>query len=223
MKTIKVSKNTHPATFRKCKNFGQLIAAIEHEGEGEGLFVVSVVLNDKKMDSEDEKLLDRMSINEVTTAEFTMKTMQEIVRDSMVEIISALQDIQKRAVTFSNEFRTNNKVDVEKVKFVLIQCRTVIQNLEEIFQSHNKNKFRIKHLSLWLETEKELTNILHCILQSRFLSNAQFVADLIEFDLTQSLDRWVEVLEKELLDNPSFSGIFSLNKKKQSSDNGLDA
>lgn len=218
-----VSKKSHPATFRKCKNLGQLISAMEHEGEVDGLYIVSMALNGKRMDSDDEKLLDRLSLGEVSSLELEMKTSIEIVRDSMLQIIASLQETQKLAIQFCKEFRTENQVDIEKVKFVLIQCRTVIENLEEIFQSHNRKKFNIKHLSLWLETEKELTNVLQCILQSRYSKDVRFVSDLIEFELTQSLDRWVEVLEKELMDNPSFSGIFKLNKGKQSSDNGLDA
>lgn len=223
MKKVTVTRQSHPATYKKCKNLGQLIATIEKEGEKDRLYVVQVSLNGRKMDEEEEKLLDSLSIGDVDQLEVRFASMQEIVRNSITDIIASIQDTQLRAISFAKEFRIAQATDDEKVKFILIQCRSIIDSLEEIFKAHTSDHFKIKHHSLWLESEKELTNILQCILQSRKMSDAEFLSDLIEYDLVQALDSWEEVLEKELIDNPSFTGIFSLKTRGQQSDNGMDA
>ena len=223
MKKMSISRASHPATFRKCKNLGQLIASVEKQGEAEKLFVVKVFLNGKVMDEEEENLLDSLSVNEVQSLEFEMSSMQDIISKSITDIIASIQTIQLNAIKFAKEFRQNESVDDEKVKFVLIQCRSTIEALEQIFVAHNRKSFHIKHLSLWHESEKELTNILQCILQSRKMSDVNFLSDLVEYDLVQALDQWEEVLEKELIDNPSFTGIFKLKSRVQKSDNGVDA
>lgn len=223
MKTLKVSRASHPATFKKCKNLGQLIAVIEKQGEKENLFVVKIRLNGQRMDSDEENLLDTLSISEIKSLEFDLETMKNIVRGSIADIVASIQDTQMRSISFAKSFRESASVDDEKVKFLLIQCRSIIESLEEIFVAHSKKNFNIKHLPLWYEAEKELTNILQCILQSRKMTDHDFMADLIEYDLVQALDQWEETLEKELLENPAFSGIFNLKSRGSNSDNGVDA
>lgn len=223
MKSVKVSRKSHPACFKQSKNLGNLIAILEKEGERTELFITSVELNGKKMDAEEEKLLDGLSIGEVDYLTINYATISEIVGGSIVDIISSIQDTQLTAIKFCKHFREVNQLDDEKIKFVLIQCRSIIDALEEVFKVHGRGTFNIKHHSLWLESEKELTNILQCILQSRKMPDVPFVADLIEHDLVQALDQWEEVLEKELVDNPVLTGIFSLNTAGASGDNGVDA
>ena len=222
MKTVTVSRKTHNATFSRCKNLGQLIATIEKEGERDKLFVVKVYLNGKSMDSEEENLLDGLSINEVDELSIEFCTIDEIVRQSITDIIASIQNTQVLAIKFAKEFRVNEAIDDEKVKFILIQCRTVIESLEEVFKVNSQDQFLIKHLALWHQAEKELTNILQCILQSRKISKVEFLSDLIEYDLIQALDQWEEALEKELIDNPAFTGIFKLKSTSDNVDNGVD-
>jgi len=223
MKTILVNRQTRPATFQKCRNFGQLISAIEAEGESENLFVVKIYLNDRLMDQDEENLLDSLSINEIETLRFEMGTISEIVGRSIANTIAEIQDIQVRAIRFSREFRRAKSVDDEKVKYLMIRCRSIIEALEEIFCSHTSGRFHIRHHSLWLESEKELTNILQVILQSRRYSEVSFLSDVIEYDLVHALDCWEEALERELLENTLLGGTFCLNNRIEKSNNGVDA
>ena len=174
------------------------------------------------MDSEEENLLDGLSINEVDELSIEFCTIDEIVRQSITDIIASIQNTQVLAIKFAKEFRVNEAIDDEKVKFILIQCRTVIESLEEVFKVNSQDQFLIKHLALWHQAEKELTNILQCILQSRKISKVEFLSDLIEYDLIQALDQWEEALEKELIDNPAFTGIFKLKSTSDNVDNGVD-
>lgn len=223
MRKVKVDRQSHPATFRSCKNLGQLIVSIEREGEAQNLFVIQVGLNGRTMDEDEEKLLESLALSEVEQLDITYASIDEMIGQSIRDMITAIQDIQLRAIDFCKEFRRQDQVDDEKVKFILIQCRSIIDSLEQVFAAHISQKFHIRHHSLWHEAEKELTNILQCILQGRRVSDAQFMSDLIEYDLVQALDQWEEALEKELIDNPSMTGIFSLKKDSHKPDNGVDA
>lgn len=218
MKKIEVNRKSHPATFRQCKNLGQVIAVIEKEGEQQGLFVTKVYLNGKAMDSEEENLLDSLSLSEIKFLTFDLSSIEEIIKNSITDIIASIQGAQTHAIEFAREFRRDGKIDDEKVKFVLIECRSVIESLEEIFLAHSKQNFMIRHLPLWHEAEKELTNIIQCILQSRHMSDPQFLSDFFEYDLVQALDQWEEVLEKELLENSSFTGCFSTQEGRDLSE-----
>lgn len=223
MKIMKANRQTHKATFAKCKTMGQLISIIEVEGERDNLFVTKILLNGKLMDHDEESLLEGLSINEIQEIEFHFSTVEEMVRQSIVDIISSIQTTQMTAIKFAGEFRKNQQIDDEKVKFILIQCRTIIESLEEVFLVHKQDRFLIKHSALWNQAEKELTNILQCILQGRRIGEADFISDLVEYDLIHALDQWEEALEKELIDNPAFTGIFNLNSSHLKRDNGVDA
>ena len=223
MKTMVINRKNYPASFKQCKKLGQLISWAESVGEKDNLYIVKMYLNNQLMDEEEENLLDSLSINEIEELKIEMSPIEEIMGKTMSTIIGAIQDTQLKIVKFSSEFRQNNKLDDEKVKFILIQCRSVIDSLEEIFKAHVSQKLTLKHHSLWVEAEKELTNILQCILQSRTMTDVSFVTDLLEYDLVHALSQWDEVLEKEIMDNPYISHIFSLNSSGQNSDNGANA
>ena len=223
MKTMTFTRESHPAYFQKCKTFGQLLAVVEKQGETEDMFVSKVYLNDKLMDQDEENLLESMGISQVQTIKVEMCSISELLQKSVTNIIRSIQTTQNTAIEFAKEFRKMNSVDDEKIKFILIQCRTIIESLEEIFTAHNQGKFVIKHMSLWHQSEKELSNILQCILQGRKISKAEFLADLIEYDLVHALDQWEESLEKELIDNADINKNFSLKSSTMNSDNGVDA
>ena len=223
MKSMVFNRKNSPVVFRQLKNLGQLIQWIESEGEKEDLFIVKMSLNGKNMDEDEENLLESLSINEVEEIAVEMAPIEEIMSQTMGTIIGAIQDIQLNVVKFCSEFRKSNNLDDEKVKYLLIHCRSVIDSLEEIFKAHMSKKFVLKHHSLWLEAEKELTNILQCILQSRHMSDVNFISDLLEFDLVSALSQWDEVLEKEIMDNPFASNIFSLKSQAPDGDNGVNA
>ncbi len=223
MKSLKVSRASHPLTFKKCKKLGELITVIEKEGEAEKLFITQVILNNRVMDEDEENLLDSLSINEVDQIIVKMATISEIIKETLADTLCAIQSSQMSAIKFAKEFRKTFEVDDEKVKYVLIQCRQVINSLEEVFAAHKQESFLLKHHSLWHEAEKELTNILQCIFQTRKMPGFEMLCDLMEYDLVQALDQWEEVIEKELLENSSLNGIFSLKNRVSKSDNGADA
>lgn len=223
MKTISYTRDTHPANFKQCKTFGQLLAVIEKQGEADGLYISRIFLNEKLMDFDEENLLESMSVSQVKEIKVEMATIHELICKSMTSVIRSIQDTQTSAIKFAKEFRSTQSVDDEKVKFVLIKCRTIIESLEELFTSHMNGKFKIKHIPLWEQSETQLSNILQCILQGRKMSQADFLADLIEYDLVYALDQWEETIEKEIVDNQELNKIFSLKRGGVSSNNGVDA
>jgi hypothetical protein len=223
MKIMKVTRKTHPATFKKCNSLGELIATIEKEGERDKLYITQIYLNNRSMDNEEEQLLDALSITEVDCLTVHFATINEIVKKTLTDIIYSIQSVQVKSIEFAREFRKNYEVDDEKVKYILIQCRQIINSLEEVFSSHANEALMLKHHSLWHEAEKELTNILQCIFQARKMPGFEIVCDLLEYDLVHALDQWEEVLERELLENNQLKGIFNLNNGSMKSDNGVDA
>ena len=222
MASVKVNRSTHPASFKKSKSFGQLLALLEKEGEGKNQYITSLKMNGRKVDEEEEKLIESLSIDEIDELIIEFSSLSQIVGTSIRDMIAKIQDIQLRSIQFAKDFKNSEKLDDEKIKFILIECRSVIMGLEQVFQSHIKGQFLLKHSSLWTEAERVLTNILQCILQSRHISPVEFVADLLEYELVEALDQWEEVLEKELLENSQFVGIFSLIPTDPRSDNGVD-
>ncbi len=222
MKTLYVTPQLYPQNFQKCKNLGQLIALFEKQGENDELYIIKINVNGSVIDRDEEALLQSLSVNEIKEMTFHYSTLNEMINQLFVDLIRMIQNTQIKAISFSQDFRKNQKVDEEKVKFSLIQCRSVIESLEELFSMHINEIFKLRHPSLWQQAEREMTNILQCIFQGMKWSEVDFISDLLEYDLTDALDVWEELLEKELQDNPQLMGIFQLKTHAQKSDNGVD-
>ena len=222
MKQVIVNRKSFPASFKSCKNFGQLIQWVENFGEREKHFIVRMELNGKFIDEEEEKLLDNMSIDDVQEIVVNFSPVEEIMSKTMSSVITMIQDLQLKSIDFAQEMRKAPELEEEKMKGVLVKSRRVIDSLEELFRAHVNKKFHLRHHSLWNQAEAELTNILQCILQSFEMGNKDFLSDLLEYELTHALQLWEEVLEKEILDNPSISNIFQLKNGGTGSDNKAD-
>ena len=222
MKQLVINRENFPASFKSCKNFGQLIQWVENFGERDKHFIVKMQLNGKFIDEEEEKLLDNMSISEVQEIVVDLSPVEEIMCRTMTSVISMIQDLQIKSIEFAQEMRKAPELESDKMKGLLVKSRWVIDSLEELFRAHVNKKFHLRHHSLWNQAESELTNILQCILQTFEIGNKDFLSDLLDFELTHALQLWEEVLEKEILDNPSISHIFHLKKTGIASDNEVD-
>ena len=148
--------------------------------------------------------------------------MQEIVVNTMTSIIASIQETQMLATRFAREFRNDKKSDEEKIKYLLVQCRNIVQMLEELFQAHTKKSFLIKHISLWFQSEQEFSNVLQCLLHARKMTDFGFIADILDQELVQSLEQWEDTIEKELFDNSALTQIFKLNQAQSPSHNRMD-
>ena len=74
MKELQLTKKSHPAIFKSCKNFGQIIQWVEKEGSKDGLYVSKIRLNGRLVDEDEENLLERLAVQAVSYTHLTLPT-----------------------------------------------------------------------------------------------------------------------------------------------------
>lgn len=224
MKTIYVTPKLYPQNFKKAKNLGQLIALFEKQGENDRLYVVKVNVNGCSINRDEESMFESMSVEEINDMTIHYSTLAEIVLQLLQSNISLLQSMQIQAIRFGQDYRqAAEEVPDHRLNHLLIDCRTFIESLEQAYQLHSNQLFYIRHISLWKIAESEFSNILQSIFQTQQWGNAQILCDLVEYDLTDSLENWEDILYKELLDNPRLKSIFCLKTERSNRDNSKDA
>lgn len=223
MKKFAINANSHPALYVSCKNFGEIMSWVEHEGAKENLFVTNIVLNERGIDSDEENLLDRLAVSEVKQLEVTLQLIEELVVETLYSTIELIQNLQRKSIEQAQYIGQNSEFHPQSLKEVFGLSRTLIDTLEEVFASHNNRKIHLKHFSLWREAEKELSTIMQCILQSFEMDDPVVLAELLENPFPDALASWEEVLHKELNENRQLTPFFQLKLASSRGHNTSDA
>ena len=215
MKNLLVNRDTYPLLFKKCKNLGEVISFIEKQGENENLYITNIYLNEEPMNEEEESLLDSLSISEIEQLNFNLSSMEEMTRQSIIELISALQVARLKAEEFFNKFQNKKKWSEEDFSLLLFQCRLIMDGLEHIFQAHSQGRVSICQALLWEEAEEKLSQTLESLLKAHQAESFERASHLIENDLRQAFEVWEETLEKEIVENSSLNGSFSGENRRK--------
>jgi len=223
VKKFSINKTSYPAIYSSCKNFGEVLSWVEHEGAKDKLFITKLVLNDRVIDSDEENLLDRLAVAEIHQLDITLQVIEELVVETLCSTIELIQNLQTRSIDQAKYIAKNNEFHPQSLKEVFGLSRTLIDTLEEVFSSHNKQKVLLKHFSLWREAEKELSTIMQCILQSFEMDSPAALGELLQSPFPDALDSWEEVLVKELNENRRLVPFFQLKSHSIGGDNTSDA
>lgn len=213
MKKFSINKGSYPALYSSCKNFGELMSWVEHEGARDNLFVTSITLNDRPIDADEESLLDRLAMSEVIQLDVQLQSIEELVVATLENTIQLIQNLQLKAGELARYIADNGDFQPRSLKEIFSLSRTLIDTLEEVFSSHANGKLLLRHFSLWREAEKELSSILQCILQSFEINNNAALGELLTDPFISALDAWDEVLQKELSENKRLTPYFSVEKE----------
>ncbi|MGE0763286.1 MAG: hypothetical protein AB7N80_08410 [Bdellovibrionales bacterium] len=181
--------------FLNCSSLKDLVAQIETQVRSKGRVVCSVAVNGLHLNEADELRLGSTLKQDIDFIEVEIEQPDHLLRSTVVSQIELMQEIDRVAQAAAEAFR---QLDLSRGHDLLISmldgCRWFTDSLvalRDVLRSLNTEGMNVED---WKKAETELHAVLSQVLAAVESSDRVLLADILEYELANSLEKWHELL-----------------------------
>lgn len=192
--TIKFQKQELVDQFADCRTLGDVIARVESDCWRKGRVICQVKVNGMTLTEKDEAKLAAASVYELTELEFFAHQPNEL----LFETVSTLQELnphlKNTGVEIAELLRSGRVRDGQRQLIHFFErCQNYSDGLsavKKLILSQQDSPLHEK----WSRCEKEFAATIREILMAYEQQDAVLLSDLLEYELSNSLDKWLELV-----------------------------
>lgn len=173
----------------------RVFSDIEKELKSQNRVVCQFIVNGLEIHEEDEVDYAEMSLKDVTSLEYLAENSQALVHGVVKSWIDALPELITHAEKLAARIRQNG------IQKTASGIQHLVQNCEFLIGSLNSLKFivgdsLVSTVLQWDEVTRLTKKAVSEASVAMQKKDSSLLADVIEYDLNQALQKWHEVLEK---------------------------
>lgn len=204
MITLRYSQEQLASSFPGCVTMSDLFRAVEKTAEVDGQVVCQFRINGVNFTEADEKKLEPMGITEVNLVEVLVDTPDNLLNSVILNWIEELPRMVIQCDSISKSLRDEGfNVQYTPLVRLIDSCQFLNESLVSIKSFSNVQP--LLDQDVWTaandQTQKSVTETLAAFEKK----DSNWLADVIEYDLASSLQRWQEVL-RDLYGNLTSGG-----------------
>ena len=182
--------------FNHCGDLGEIITEIENSFWKKGEVICEIHVNGMYLSESDEAKFSTSKLDEIQQLEVRSNKPDDLFLESIESVIEWIPKVKSAALELSEEFRSGNKDKAVKMfPEVLDGCHWLSSALA-LLKSFVLKKVDLEEFSKsWTSAEVSLSLVAVEILQAYEKEDYVMLSDIIEYDLTSSLDKWLELLK----------------------------
>ncbi len=193
--TIRLTTSELSAEFAGCATLGEIVIELEKKAKAQGRVVCKILVNGMRLSEADEQRLFRISIDGLKDLEFETEDPAELIMSTLRSQIEMSAEISRASISVSDAFR---RLDLHPAQGLLVTlldgCRWFTDGLVAIKSAPpSLITFNFED-SQWNLAEAEFRRVVTEILAAVERQDYILIADLLEYDLGNALDRWKIVL-----------------------------
>jgi hypothetical protein len=197
MKVTTWHHNDLRSEFPESKNLKELMSAINKKLWIEECVICEVKLNNIELNEEVEIEKASLPVSQILCIEVMAQTLPELITDSVATHIKFIPRIKAAAIECSEEFRSQNlPLGKASLVDVLESCQWMTEALSHLKESIKQWDGFMEFGPDWGEKETQYSTVVNELVHAYQSSDVQLLADVLEYELANSLDGWVEVFEK---------------------------
>lgn len=195
MEVLKFSGAEIASNFAKCENLSEVIGQLESQMSEQGRVICRVHVNGLPFTEEDEKRFGASGLSEIKDLEIEAEDIEHVVADSIQSLIGFVEGLKEECVKASEKIRESKSPKTENL------VGDIFKNVQWLASALQVLRPQLDPVSPEF-AEKWLTNETHMVHTARELASAvegdDFVllADVVEYELYNSLDKWRETLSQ---------------------------
>ena len=180
------------AQFSNCPTLRDVIQQLEGQAWEEGHVVCEVRINGIHLTEKEEQQFGDASSKIINSLEILTRTPEELVQEALTSYQDFLPEIKQMSIECSEKFREQ---DSQQFTGVLEGCRwftdaiVLLKNNVEAWGQNSPKDYG------WQECEVNYTQVVKGLLVAFEAQDYSLVADLLEYELTNCLDGWLELFE----------------------------
>lgn len=178
-------------SFSGCENLQQLIGQIEGQARGRGRVVCGISVNGMKLSEQDEMRLAETELKDIDFIEVETEDPVHLVRSTLESQLALINEIERVGLACSNAFRGLDLSQAESLLLSLLDgCRWLTDSLmalrgaEAWWETNETDRVH------WGHAENEFRRVTKEVLGAVEAKDFILLADLLEYDLANSLGQW---------------------------------
>ncbi|MAE73408.1 MAG: hypothetical protein CL675_04885 [Bdellovibrionaceae bacterium] len=193
MTVIELDSNTVQANYQQQTTLSELIHVIEEQHQHKGLYLCEIEVDGVRLDDEAEKQYAGAGIADVRQFRFVFRSLEEMTKDTLKLLVDGLVECQRNCEALAEGFRGmepgSDDLDLGQL-FEVVQWLTEgLQRSKEFLSLKPELETR------WREEERRLQDVLTELVVAVEGNDTVLIADIVEYDLSESFRRWVDVLQ----------------------------
>lgn len=159
--------------------------------------ISEIYLNGEMLDEESEIKNGSMPKDRITSLEIVAKTLPELITNSVETHIKVIPLIKTAAIECSESFRNQHlNLGQKSLTDVLESCHYMTEALSLLKSSIKQWDGFVEFGPEWGVTESQYSQAVNQLVSAYQSHDPLLLADVLEYELTNSLDGWVRVFEK---------------------------
>ena len=184
-------------SYPDCPDLKSLIRRINEESWRSRQVICEIRLNGRFLSEEEEIELGETPAGEIQSLEVSTQSTDELIKNSVQSYLQLIPQIKKAAIDCSEDFR-EYKMKEGQILFtdVLDGCRWMT---DALFLLKNSMKDWDGFMELgpeWATLESQYSNVVNELVQAYESNDTLLLADVLEYELSNSLDGWASVFAK---------------------------
>lgn len=187
------SKSEISNLYPGMETLGVLLGQLEKEAQTRGEVICEIQVNGKSI-LNDEAAAGLLPLGDVESLSITAQKPIDLLAET---ISSACEYLDRLVVALEKNaflFRGNDLKKAHEFHRSCIEGTQWFVQMVSLFKSAYENAYQ-QSLNGWAENERELAQILKTVLEAFNSKNLVLMADLIEYDLLNTLQKWREELD----------------------------
>jgi hypothetical protein len=181
--------------FSDCATIGDLIRRLDETAMIDGEVICEVRINGSLLSEANELERSKDLIATVATVEVRTQDPRLLVEEAISTLTQFIPILEQSAISAAEEIRNSGlRSSSQQMTELIDGCSWVVETVAQIRGARTGLGISLPRSERWYEAEKSLASTVREVHQAMTQRDLVHVADVIEYDLTTSLQIWREVL-----------------------------
>jgi hypothetical protein len=194
MKEFRLSEKEIIQQFSDLQNLGEIIQDIETSAKASNAVVCEITVNGMLLHESDETRFKGTRTSEIKELFYKTQEIENLVVESIASVLSYLSKLTESAIGTSEKLRLGEWEEAHRnLNAVVSGTEWVVDMLSQIRMVDKK----AATLDLdWKELDADFLNSTKGLLEAFEKSDYVLVADLLEYDWSNSLEKWLSLVNR---------------------------
>lgn len=193
MQTMHWDKSQLHKEFANYNNLGELIRELEHRFELDGKVICEIHVNGMFLSEQDEAQFAGELVKDLKSLRIVTKSPQQLLEAALTSHAEFCQELSLSAITLAEKARHRSDENIHlHLRRFFDSCQWLISALQVL--KGQSTKFEITEE--WRELEARIAKIFKELLDAFAKEDIYLVSDILEYDLSVSLEQWGLVLRR---------------------------
>ena len=197
MNQLILSNKEITTNFSDCNSLSDVIKKVEKDGWDNGNVICGITLNGMKLTEEDENKFHASSVTEINQIEFQLNNISNVVDSTIASILEWFPSGIEGTMMTAELLRKGDELKAFEVFTQVVESCCWVSDSLNLLKSMCSEKIKAQSMTqTWDQSEIVLKQNIEALITSISTKDYQLTADLLEYELTKSLEDWSHILKQ---------------------------